>query len=78
MGTITINVNTEVEKNFRKTAMLKFGKVKGHLGKALTQAMQYWIGKEAASSEMKTLQYLEEGFDMGKLKYRSRSELHER
>lgn len=78
MGTITINVDNLIEKNFREVAALKFGKTKGHLGKALTRAMQYWVRKEAASAEAKTLQYLEKGFDMGKLRYKHRSELHER
>ncbi len=41
MGTITISVDDEVEKEFRKTVENEGGK-KGDLGRAVTEAMKKW------------------------------------
>jgi len=46
MGTITISVKNEVEKDFRKVVeeLNEFrGMKKGHLGAAITEAMQKWV-----------------------------------
>jgi hypothetical protein len=79
MGTITINVNDDVEKRFRALAQKVYPVKKGYLGKAVTSAMQKWIDeivqKKISESELKLL---ENGFKMGKLKFKSRAELYER
>lgn len=78
MGTITVVVEDEVEEKFRERAMQKFGKRKGCLGKAVTQAMSNWAESEGDNATEETLKMLKEGFDMGRLKFKSREELHER
>lgn len=46
MGVIKINVEDEVEKQFRETAMRKFGYSKGSLSTAAKDAFIYWVDKE--------------------------------
>lgn len=77
MGTITISLKDKVEKKFRKTARLVFGKKKGHLSKAITEAIEEWAKRKAKDTE-KALELLEKGFEMGRLKFKTRAELHER
>ncbi|MEK6942095.1 MAG: hypothetical protein AABW85_04535 [archaeon] len=78
MGTITLNVRDKAEEKFRKTAQIKFGMGKGSLGKAASTAFEQWADREMHGSEAKLLELLEEGFEMGKIKYKHRAELHER
>lgn len=76
MATITINVNNEIEKTFRSKVYQIYGKRKGILGKALTEAMKDWaMRKEYFDS---CIGLLSKGVDMGKLKYSKREELHDR
>ncbi|MDI6902854.1 MAG: hypothetical protein QMC77_03880 [Methanocellales archaeon] len=79
MGTITVNVKDEVEKDFREAASTLYGRKKGALGRAITEAMQNWVyvkkQKEIAKRELKLLN---KGFNFGKKLYRSRDELYER
>ena len=77
MGTITLNVEDNAEKRFRKTAELTFGSSKGSLGKAATIAFEQWVDRKTKGNEAKMLELLEKGFKMGRLKYKSRDELHE-
>lgn len=79
MGTITINVNNDVEKRFRALARRVYPEKKGYLGKAITEAMQKWVDEimQKKISE-RELELLEKGFKMGKLKFKSRAELYER
>lgn len=79
MGTITINIDNDVEKQFRELAQKIYSKKKGYLGNAVTSAMQKWID-EATQKQIseREIKLLENGFDMGELKFKSREELHER
>jgi hypothetical protein len=43
MGEVRGVVSREVEKEFRKLAMKKFGYRKGSLSKALEEALRHWI-----------------------------------
>lgn len=78
MGTMTINVNDDVEKMFRKVASSVYGKKKGSLGRAISDAMQKWVNdvhqKDIAKNELKLLNT---GFSMGKVTF-TRDEVHER
>lgn len=79
MGTITITVEDNVEKDFRKTVSETSGDSKGVLGKAISEAMKEWIEEKKqkrVANEMLAL--LDKGFKMGRLKKISREELHER
>jgi len=77
--TITVNVEEDVEKRFRRVAASTHGKNKGYLGRALTEAMETWArAMEAKNSVASTMKLLDEGLDLGGVKYRRREELHER
>ncbi len=79
MGTITVNVNDDVENEFRKVASLVHGTRKGSLGKALTEAMQEWAyEKKQKKIASEALKLLEHGFKFGKRLYKDRCELYER
>jgi len=43
MATITLNVNNEINDEFRSVVKLKFGEGKGKLGKAIEEAIKKWI-----------------------------------
>ena len=79
MGTIAVNINDDVEKEFKAVASIAHGGEEGYLEKAVTEAMQRWIyekrQKKIAARELKLL---EQGFDFGKKLYKTRDELHER
>ena len=75
--TITVNLNEEVENEFRKKAALKYGKRKGYLGKAITEAMDQWIRSLDSDVEAQSLKMLKEGIKMKKWKFK-REELYER
>lgn len=77
--TITVNVEEEVEERFRKIASIAYGKRKGYLGKALTEAMKEWEKKKRTTDvNARALEMLRRGFNMGGLKTKDRSEWHER
>ena len=76
VGTITINVSDNVEQSFRKKAYQLYGKKKGTLGKAVTEAIQEWSKKQEHFD--RCMELLKSGIDMGKLKYKNRQELHGR
>ncbi len=79
MGTITINVNDEIERQFRKAVKETKGTGKGKLGEAVTEAINKWAEEKRQkeiAAELKAL--IEKGFDMGKLKIKSRDELYDR
>ncbi len=79
MGTITVNVKDDVEKEFRKLVRGVHGARKGELGKALTEAMQKWVyEKKQEKIAQEGLKLLELKFNFGKRLYRDRNELHER
>ena len=79
MGTITVNVKDDVEREFREVASVAHGDKKGYLGMALTEAMQRWIyEKRQEKIAEEALKLLETGFDFGKRLYKDRSDLYER
>lgn len=59
---ITISINEESEKNFRRIAILKYGKRKGALGKALTEAIDEWV-RELQEKDLtsKSLELMKKG-----------------
>ena len=79
MGTITVNVKDDVEKEFRETVRSVHGNKKGDLGKALTEAMRKWVyEKKQEKIAQEALKLLEQKFDFGRRLYKDRSELYER
>lgn len=75
--TITVNVEEEVETEFRKQAGRKFGKKKGYLGKAITEAMKEWTKKRNQDIDNRFLAIMKEGVKTKKWKF-NRAELYER
>ena len=75
MGTITANVEDDVERYFRRRVQEQYGQKKGALGKALTEAMEGWAQKSCSLN--RCMELLEKGVDMGKFKF-NRDEIHER
>jgi hypothetical protein len=79
MATITVNVDDSVEKRFRKEVYEHLGEEKGVLGRAITEALRLWIEEKAQEDVARALRAtMDKGYRMGKLKYSSRGELHER
>lgn len=76
MATITVNVSDETADIFRHGVFGAYGKSKGVLGKAMTEAMQDWVAKKEYLEIC--LKLLQTGKDMGRLLYKKRAELHER
>lgn len=79
MTTLTINVDSEVERAFRQRAKEQRHGKKGFLGGALTEAMKIWL-EEQQQKEIteRALQKWRKGHVFGRLLYRQREELHAR
>ena len=76
---LTVSVDSAVEEKFRRVAKAVHGKKKGFIGKALTEAMDRWTkDKEESEAVVIVLRLLDEGVDLGGIKYKHRDELHER
>ena len=75
--TITVNIEEQIESEFRKQAIRKYGKQKGYLGKAFAEAMTEWTKKADADIVNQGLKLLKEGVEGKKWKF-NRAELHER
>lgn len=79
MGTVTINIENEVENDFRRYVYKNYGKSKGVLGKAVTNAIKTWLNKEKQERlKEEALTLMKKGFNMGGMKVKTREELYER
>lgn len=79
MGTITISVDDDTEKRFRKAAKKKLGERKGYLGKATTEALECWILKQTQEEIARdALALLETGYHIGGHGYTERKDLYDR
>ena len=79
METVTINIQDDIIREFRRVAADTFGNGKGHLGKAFAEAIQDWMYERKQKKIAEdALELMEHGFDMGKILYKDRGELHER
>jgi predicted transcriptional regulator len=79
MGTITINIKDEVEREFKAVAGIAHGDEKAYLERAVTDAMQRWIEeKKQGKIAEEALKLIEQGFDFGKKLYKDRKDLYER
>jgi len=79
MGTITISVDDDTEKRFRKAAKKKLGERKGYLGKATTEALESWILKQTQEEVSRdALALLETGYHLGSHLPTERKDLYDR
>jgi len=79
MGVITISLNDQTEKELRKLAKAKYSMKKGAMAKVITEALEKWKKQKEDEIIIKeSLELLKKGFDMGKITYKNRAELHER
>lgn len=79
MGNLTMSFEKEDEERIRRLAKEKYGGRKGSLSRVVNEGMSHLeeeSRKERARQSL--LRKLEKGFDMGKILYRNRAELHER
>lgn len=76
--TMTVNVKEEVATEFRREARRRYGKKKGYLGKAVTEAMEEWSKRKNADLEAQALALLKNGIRAKKKWKFNREELHER
>ncbi|MBI4210565.1 MAG: hypothetical protein HY544_03615 [Candidatus Diapherotrites archaeon] len=79
MGTITMSFEEKDEERLRRLAHEKYGSRKGSLSKVVLEGITKLEGesvKERARQNL--LKKLRTGFDMGKILYKTRAELHER
>lgn len=75
---ITISVNESVSQRFRRLAAAKYGKKKGSLGKAVTEALEAWNESTGNNVNAKALETLRKGYRLGGIKAKDRSAWHER
>ncbi|MBI2043012.1 hypothetical protein HYT25_01345 [Candidatus Pacearchaeota archaeon] len=79
MATITINLDDELNEKFRDIIKQKIGEGKGTIGKAVEEAIVSWIEeKKQAEIAHEMMNLMEKGFEMGKIKVKTRESLHER
>ena len=78
MGVVTISVNDDVEEKLRRIALARFGKNKGHLSKAITEAVKDWAEKEDNEAVEKGLELLKKGFKLGGIVNKNRADWHRR
>lgn len=79
MGAITVNLNDSIEQEFRSVAAETFGQGKGHLGRALAEALQNWMCERKQEKIAKTgKEIMRHGSIFGKRLYEHRGDLHER
>lgn len=78
VAVLTISLENELALHFRKRAAALYGKRKGYLARAVAEAFSQWLARQQKGEEAEVRAWLERGFDMGAVSYRTRSELHER
>ena len=62
MGTITISIKDNVERDFRESVKEKIGTSKGSLGKAVEEALKIWIeGKKQRKIAERGLELTKKG-----------------
>ncbi len=78
MGTITISISNETEKELRETIREQNSIRKGVLGKTIQEAIELWMEKKHQEDISKRqLKLLKNAYNMGKYSFK-REELYER
>lgn len=74
---MTINLDENIEKEFKEKARLKYGKRKGSLAKAMNEALEEWLKNDNNDMLKENLELLGKGIRMKKWKF-NREDLYER
>jgi len=74
---VTINLDENIEKEFKEKARLKYGKRKGSLAKAMNEALEEWLKNDNNDMLKENLELLGKGIRMKKWKF-NREDLYER
>ena len=76
---MTISIHDDVEKEFRRVVYDLYGRHKGALGRAITEAVRQWAF-EKTQEEVKNdaLSLMDKSQPLGKRLYKERSELYGR
>ena len=75
--TVTINLDENIEKEFKEKARLKYGKRKGSLAKAMNEDLEEWLKNDNNDMLKENLELLGKGIRMKKWKF-NREDLYER
>ncbi len=79
MGTVTINIDSAIESRFRDYVYKEYGKSKGVLGKAVSQAIEKWLEERKQEKlGQEAISLMKKGFKMGAIRVKSRDELYGR
>ncbi|MBS3098957.1 hypothetical protein J4462_01985 [Candidatus Pacearchaeota archaeon] len=78
MGVITISINDRIERELRRLAVTRFSKSRGHLKKAITEAVEEWAEKRKEDVVTRSLELLEKGIKMGGMISKNRGDWHRR
>lgn len=79
MGTITISIDDDTEKQFREAAKKKLGERKGSLGEATTEALKLWVRKQTQEEIARdALALLNQEFHPGIRYSKERKDLYDR
>ena len=71
MGVITISIEEEAEKKLRELAIMRYGKKKGCISKAIVDAISCLSENlKDKTVEQRLMQYAEKGFHLGKINSR--------
>ena len=79
MGNITLSLEDKQEEKLRRIAKHKYGGKKGSMSKVVGEAIAKLEEDEKRErAKQSLLRKLSTGFEMGKILYKNRAELHER
>lgn len=79
MGTITLSIDDQTEREFRRLVEKILGKRKGTLGEAATEAMNLWIREKTQEGIARgALELAGKAYHFGIRKYTSRQDLYDR
>jgi hypothetical protein len=77
--TITLNIDEDVNKEFRKIVIQKYGVKKGSLSRAVEDAFKLLIQNiNSNNADIDLQNKINNGYNLGGLLYKNRDELHER
>ena len=65
--TMTVNVDKEAASKLRDIAKMKYGKRKGALGKAVSEAFKLFAKENEESADTRLIRLMHKGYKMGRI-----------